>query len=248
MFICRIHYQSSSSTSPFPLEERTYLIEFTQTDGGTYTEPPSALLRSHLHHAVPCLLHGPGLQYASSVTGYISKYVDHVTTTRTITIYHNQIPWLNALNSFNPHFEVSNTISSSRLNLPPVELPLSVTAADVRWSLQNVNPCKTAGPEKIPCRGIKDCAHQFSEVLKDICNTSLSQATVPIYLKTTTNILLPKCPAVSCLNDHHPAALTPIIMTCFKGLVMTHIKKTVDVTVDPHQYAYRKNRTIADAI
>jgi len=35
-------------------------------------------------------------EYASSVTCYINKCVDDVTTTRTITIHPNQKPWLNA--------------------------------------------------------------------------------------------------------------------------------------------------------
>ncbi|XP_037548583.1 immunoglobulin superfamily DCC subclass member 3 [Nematolebias whitei] len=37
-------------------------------------------------------------------------------------------------------------------------------------------------------------------------------------------------------------------MKCFEWLVMTHMKDSIDVTVDPHQYAYRRNRSTADAI
>ncbi|KAI3358993.1 hypothetical protein L3Q82_015376 [Scortum barcoo] len=37
-------------------------------------------------------------------------------------------------------------------------------------------------------------------------------------------------------------------MKCFERLVMAHIKDCVDVTVDPHQYAYRKNRSTEDTI
>ncbi|KAI3370921.1 hypothetical protein L3Q82_007431 [Scortum barcoo] len=37
-------------------------------------------------------------------------------------------------------------------------------------------------------------------------------------------------------------------MKCFERLVMAHIKDCVDVTVDPHQYAYRKKRSTEDAI
>ncbi len=35
-------------------------------------------------------------EYASSVTSYISKCVDDVTSTRIITIHLNQKPWMNA--------------------------------------------------------------------------------------------------------------------------------------------------------
>ncbi|KAI4898992.1 hypothetical protein NFI96_005660 [Prochilodus magdalenae] len=64
---------------------------------------------------------------------------------------------------------------------------------------------------------------------------------VPTCLKTATIIPVPKSSTVTGLNDYRPIALTPIVTKCFERLVMTHIKATIDVTVDPHQYAYRKN-------
>ncbi|KAI3371976.1 hypothetical protein L3Q82_006846 [Scortum barcoo] len=74
------------------------------------------------------------------------------------------------------------------------------------------------------------------------------QAAVPTCLKTATIIPIPKTSTVTGLNDYRPVALTPIVMKCFERLVMAHIKDCVDVTVDPHQYAYRKNRSTEDAI
>ncbi|KAI3375924.1 hypothetical protein L3Q82_016342, partial [Scortum barcoo] len=82
----------------------------------------------------------------------------------------------------------------------------------------------------------------------DIFNTSLQQAAVPTCLKTATIIPIPKTSTVTGLNDYRPVALTPIVMKCFERLVMAHIKDCVDVTVDPHQYAYRKNRSTEGAI
>ncbi|KAI3373095.1 hypothetical protein L3Q82_006428 [Scortum barcoo] len=97
-------------------------------------------------------------------------------------------------------------------------------------------------------RVLKGCAYQLTEVLTDIFNTSLQQAAVPTCLKTATIIPIPKTPTVTGLNDYRPVALTPIVMKCFERLVMAHIKDCVNVTVDPHQYAYRKNRSTEDAI
>ncbi|KAI3366309.1 hypothetical protein L3Q82_000426 [Scortum barcoo] len=70
----------------------------------------------------------------------------------------------------------------------------------------------------------------------------------PTCLKTATIIPIPKTSTVTGLNDYRPVALTPIVMKCFERLVMAHIKDCIDVTVDPHQYAYRKNRSTEDAI
>ncbi|KAI3352041.1 hypothetical protein L3Q82_020853 [Scortum barcoo] len=75
-----------------------------------------------------------------------------------------------------------------------------------------------------------------------------AEAAVPTCLKTATIIPIPKTSTVTGLNDYRPVALTPIVMKCFERLVMAHIKDCVDVTVDPHQYAYRKNRSTEDAI
>ncbi len=95
---------------------------------------------------------------------------------------------------------------------------------------------------------MRDCAYQLSEVLTDIFNTSLLLASVPTCLKTATIVPVPKCSTVTGLNDYRPIALTPVVMKCFERLVMAHIKDSIDVTVDPHQYAYKKNRSTDDAI
>ncbi|KAI3351762.1 hypothetical protein L3Q82_020592 [Scortum barcoo] len=77
---------------------------------------------------------------------------------------------------------------------------------------------------------------------------SLPKQRSPTCLKTATIIPIPKTSTVTGLNDYRPVALTPIVMKCFERLVMAHIKDCIDVTVDPHQYAYRKNRSTEDAI
>ncbi|KAI3366414.1 hypothetical protein L3Q82_000569 [Scortum barcoo] len=156
-----------------------------------------------------------------------------------------------------PLYPTLSTTSTPALMTPPPapdspphqeKEPLRVTAAEVRRTLQRINPRKAAGPDNISGRVLKGCAYQLTEVLTDIFNTSLQQAAVPTCLKTATIIPIPKTPTVTGLNDYRPVALTPIVMKCFERLVMAHIKDCVDVTVDPHQYAYRKNRSTEDAI
>ncbi len=94
----------------------------------------------------------------------------------------------------------------------------------------------------------KHCAEQLTDVLTDIFNISLSQAVVPTCFKSTTITPVPKKSPVSCLNDYHPIALTPITMKCFERLVMRHIKSNLPNTLDPLQFAYRPNRSTDDAI
>ncbi|KAK3541687.1 hypothetical protein QTP86_000755 [Hemibagrus guttatus] len=67
-------------------------------------------------------------------------------------------------------------------------------------------------------------------------------------LKTTTIIPMPKKSPVSCLNGYRPVAVTPIIIKCFKRLLMRQIKDLLPPSLDPMQFAYRPNHSTDDAI
>ncbi|KAF7707231.1 hypothetical protein HF521_018449, partial [Silurus meridionalis] len=77
---------------------------------------------------------------------------------------------------------------------------------------------------------------------------TVAQVTVPTCLKTTTIIPVPKHSAAKCLNDFHPVALTPIAIKCFEKLVLNHLTAGLPPTLDPHQFAYRPNRSTEDAV
>ncbi|KAK3548525.1 hypothetical protein QTP70_013370 [Hemibagrus guttatus] len=80
-------------------------------------------------------------------------------------------------------------------------------------------------------------------------NSVVARMTIPPPNDQTTTIIpVPKKSTVSCLNDHHPIALTPIVMKCFKRLVMRHIKTKLPLSLDPLQFAYCPNRSMDDAI
>lgn len=269
-------------------------------------------------------------EYASSVTSYISKCIDDVTTSKTITTRSNQKPWMTAevrallrtrdsafragnkaalrtaraklsraireakrahaqrvhghfttsrdtrrmwkaiqgitnyrptppacdsdaslpdvLNDFYARFEAQNGVTARKITPPPNDQVLCLTTADVRKTLQRVNPRKAAGPDNIPGRVLRGCADQLADVFTDIFNISLSSTVVPTCFKTTTIVPVPKKSPVSCLNDYRPVALTPVIMKCFERLVLRHIKTLLPPSLDPLQFAYRPNRSTDDAI
>ncbi|KAI4892451.1 hypothetical protein NFI96_008743, partial [Prochilodus magdalenae] len=45
-----------------------------------------------------------------------------------------------------------------------------------------------------------------------------------------------------------PCRTHPIISRCFERLVLSHLKSCLPATLDPHQFAYRSNRSTEDAI
>ncbi|KAK3572675.1 hypothetical protein QTP86_004023 [Hemibagrus guttatus] len=153
-----------------------------------------------------------------------------------------------ALNDFYAWFEAQNNVAARKTIPPPNNQVLCLSTADVKRTLCRVNPRKSAGPDNIPGRVLRECAEQLADVFTDIFNISLSRAIVPTCLKTTTIVPVPKKSTVSCLNDYLPIALTPIVMKCFERLVMRHIQTQLPPTLDPLQFAYRPNRSTDDAI
>lgn len=81
--------------------------------------------------------------------------------------------------------------------------------------------------------------------------SSQRSSTCPCYQSPShpaTIIPLPKKTVISGLNDYRPVVLTPVIMKCSETLVQQHIKASLPVTFDPHQFAYRTNRSTEDTI
>lgn len=111
-----------------------------------------------------------------------------------------------------------------------------------------MNPRKAAGPDGVPGKVLKACADELSHVFTSIFNLSLSQAVVLPCLKSSTIIPVPKKTSIDSLKDYRPVALTPVITKCLERLVQHHIKALLPPSLDPHQYAYKANRSTEDAI
>ncbi|KAK3510918.1 hypothetical protein QTP70_025540 [Hemibagrus guttatus] len=83
------------------------------------------------------------------------------------------------LNDFYARFEAHNNIAVRKTIPPPNNQVLCLSTADVRRTLCRVNPRKSAGPDNIPGRVLRECAEQLADVFTDIFNISLSSAVVP---------------------------------------------------------------------
>ncbi len=154
------------------------------------------------------------------------------------------------LNTFYACFEAHNTAHTECAPTAAAEevSPLSLSVADVTRSFKRVNICKAVGPDGIPGRVLKACAYQLAGVFTDIFNLSLSLSVVPSCFKKSTIVPIPKKNKITCLNDWRPVALTPIFSKCFEKLIRDHICSVLPASLDPLQYAYRRNRSTDDAI
>ena len=149
------------------------------------------------------------------------------------------------LNSFFSRFETLR--SGETVHLPRLEeqhQPLILQLHQVSSSLRRININKATGPDRVSGRTLKTCAGVFL----DIFNGSLLLASVPLCLKSSIVVPVPKNSTVTCVNGYRPVALTPVIMKCFERLVLKYIKDIIPAGLNCHQFAYRGNRSTEDAV
>ncbi|KAK3556565.1 hypothetical protein QTP70_010013, partial [Hemibagrus guttatus] len=132
--------------------------------------------------------------------------------------------------------------------LPRDDPVIILESHQVRSTMRKIDITKAAGPDSVPGHTLKSCADRLAGVFTNIFNPSLQHALVPTCRKTTTIFPVPKKQQVRCLKDYRPVTLTPIIMKCFERLVLPHIKASILTDLDSHQFAYRGNRSMEDAI
>ena len=154
------------------------------------------------------------------------------------------------LNEFYGRFDQANT------NPPPIippadsnsDPPFTITESDVRKSFKNQNIRKAAGPDGVAPSILKNCAEQLAPVFTDIFNQSLRLCKVPSCFKRSTIVPVPKKAIVSKLNDYRPVTLTSVTMKVFERFVLAFLQKSTAALMDPHQFAYRSNRSVDDAV
>ncbi|KAF7643800.1 hypothetical protein LDENG_00233000 [Lucifuga dentata] len=154
------------------------------------------------------------------------------------------------LNQFFARFDTQG--SREVVQLPQLEQQqqqsLILQYHQVKSTLRKIDVTNAVGPDRVSGQTLKSCADQLADVFLDIFNLSLQLAVVPICLKSSTIVPVPKKSAVTCLNDYRPVSLTPVIMKCFVRLILKHIKDSIPPDLDSYQFAYRGNRSIEDSV
>lgn len=88
----------------------------------------------------------------------------------------------------------TQNIEPVQKSTPQSDEQLSLSAASMRKTLARSTHEKRLGQTTYTGRVLKAYAHQLLEVLVDIFNTFLSQATVPLYFKSTPPVLFQRGP------------------------------------------------------
>ena len=112
------------------------------------------------------------------------------------------------LNSFYNHFDCHDlTVQTTELvntladMANGVDTFLQVSEDEVRKEFVRLNPCKTAGPDGVTPRLLKNCASQLSFIYSYIFNWSFSTQYIPKLWKMSCIIPVPKKSPITCNND-----------------------------------------------
>jgi len=122
-----------------------------------------------------------------------------------------------------------------------------IQAETVESSFRRVNPSKAPSPDSMGDMLLKSCSVQLISVFSELFSWSLRDSKVPSIWKNSVICPVPKSRHPSQLNDYRPVALTSIVMKCFERIVLKLILSQLKHSIDPLQFAYRKNRSTDDA-
>ena len=125
---------------------------------------------------------------------------------------------------------------------------IEVSEEETQFIFSKVNERKAPGPDGIKGKILKECSEQLSYIFTYIFNMSIQCTSIPCIWKTSKIIPVPKKDKIDSKNDLRPVALTSIVMKSFERLILYKIRDQFGPHADSHQFAYRPNRSVEDAI
>ena len=123
-----------------------------------------------------------------------------------------------------------------------------MTSDQVEKELRRLHQGKSAGPDGVSPRVLRNCAVQLAPVLEHLFNLSLRLRRVPERWKTSCIVPVPKGAHPKTQNDYRPVVLTSHVMKTLERLVLQHLRPLVSDCLDPLQFAYRAKVGVEDAI
>ena len=175
------------------------------------------------------------------------KNVNHPSVLCTSNTYANELNEFYARFDCNDFSEEIHNIRNKLMNCTDHD-DYVIDEIDVLKTLKKINPTKAKGPDGLSPRILKICAEQFANIFTYIFNLSILNCYIPQIWKMSCIIPVPKKPNVKVMNDYRPVALTPCIMKVFERIFITHLQSITSKFIDPNQFAYRKNRSVDDAL
>ncbi|CAH1259341.1 ADD3 [Branchiostoma lanceolatum] len=155
------------------------------------------------------------------------------------------------------HHDMANFINQKftdvTTSLPPLDLsnlptylpsrpPPTVQPWDVYWKLCKIKTTKSAGPDGIDGRLLKEYAVELSEPIANILNSSLLEGRVPHEWKEAVVVPLPKTSPPD-INHLRPVSLTSLISKVCEDFVATWMLQDTKNSISPNQFGGLKGRS-----
>ena len=160
--------------------------------------------------------------------------------------------YVEELNEFYTRFDVGDHQSECDAMLREVNKKTSATIvmsnSDVLAALKKAKPGKSCGPDKISANVVKHCRYELLSPMQTLFQRSLDECTVPLLWKTSEVVPVPKVKLPQVKNDLRPVALTSVLMKCLETFVKQYLCKEIGHLCDKFQFAYRKGRSVDDAV
>lgn len=119
--------------------------------------------------------------------------------------------------------------------------PLMMSVNGVEKLLSDINPSKACGPDRIPCRLLKEIAHELAPCLTVLFEQSLATGKLPKdWLNANVSPIFKKGNRNLAAN-YRPISLTSVICKIFEHIITKHIRNHLDMhgILSPFQHGFR---------
>ncbi|CAB4042706.1 Hypothetical predicted protein, partial [Paramuricea clavata] len=135
----------------------------------------------------------------------------------------------------------SSTQPSSSSSISSIS-SIDLTQEEVCHALQNLDPSKAHGPDGLPSRILKECAHQLAPSLHYLFTKSLKISQVPAEWKLANIIPIHKKGNKDHVENYRPISLLSIVSKTLERCVLNHISHHIQSNIHSAQFGFVSGR------
>ncbi len=122
---------------------------------------------------------------------------------------------------------------------------IELTEEEVCHALQNLDPSKAHGPDGLPSRILKECAHQLAPSIHYLFTKSLKISQVPAEWKLANIIPIHKKGNKNHVKNYRPISLLSIVSKTLERCVLNHISHHIQSNIHSAQFGFVSGRSCA---
>ena len=145
--------------------------------------------------------------------------------------------------TFTPH--TTAPLPNINITLDPDLSTITLTTPEVEKQLLNLNPSKAQGPDNIPTKVLKECAHTLAPSITKLFNISLLSACLPSSWKMANVIPIHKKESKHQAKNYRPISLLPVISKILERCIYNRIIDYLIPKITKLQHGFLRNRSTA---